>query len=74
MTDNLSYQDNLLPKFHKKMGNEVTIITSKYVWGDNGTIVVDKRDEYFNENDIKVICLKNNKFKKMKLFKNLYQK
>lgn len=70
VTDNWNYQDNLLPKYHKKMGNAVTVITSQFVWNNDGRIVIDKREKYKNEYEIDVIRLKsrskniNGKFKK----------
>lgn len=59
VTDNFSYQDNLLPKYHKKMGYEVTMITSKFVWNAEGNIDIDSRDQYYNEFGVKTIRLKN---------------
>lgn len=75
VTDNFTYQDNLLPKYHKKMGLEVSMITSKYIWGKDG-IDKDVRDVYMNEYGIKTIRLKN-KFKtninsKFKRYYKLY--
>ncbi|MGV2939587.1 glycosyltransferase family 4 protein [Mesobacillus sp. LC4] len=77
VTDNWSYQDNLLTKYHKKLGFDVSIITSKYVWNNSGEIVIDERDEYINENGIKTIRIDsvyntniNSKFKK---YKDLYK-
>ena len=41
-TDGFSYQENILPKYHKMAGNIVSIITSKLICGKNG------RDEYYH--------------------------
>lgn len=76
VTDNMTYQDNLLPKYHKKMGLDVSMITSKYVW-DKGSIGIDTRDVYINEYDIRTIRL-DNKFKtnihsKFKRYYSLYE-
>ena len=57
-TDGFSYQDNLLTKYHKKNGHDVTIIASKLCFNE-GTIGIDMRDEYINEYGIKVIRLKS---------------
>ena len=77
VTDGWNYQDNLLPKYHKRNGHEVTIITSKWVWGTDGVLHRDDRDQYVNENDVRMIRLemygKDNFSKKMKRFKNLYK-
>lgn len=77
VTDNWTYQDNLLPKYHKKLGCDVAVITSKYIYDTNGKVTIDKRDIYENENEIKTIRLKtkneasiNAKFKR---FVGLYK-
>ena len=54
VTDGWNYQDNLLPKYHKKLGLDVTIITSHWIWGDDGKLTIDSREEYYNENEILV--------------------
>lgn len=54
VTDGWNYQDNLLPKYHKKMGLDVTIITSHWIWGIDGKLTIDPREEYYNENGILV--------------------
>lgn len=63
VTDGWSYQDNMLTKYHRKQGHEVTIITSKWIWETNGKLGLDNRNQYINEDDVKVIRLsiKNNK-------------
>lgn len=58
VTGNLTYQDNLLPKYYKEMGLDVSMITSKYIWNE-GNIGIDNRDVYNNEYDIKTIRLDN---------------
>lgn len=57
VTDGWNYQDNLLPKYQKQNGNEVTIITSHWVWGTDGELKKDERDEYINEDGVRVIRL-----------------
>ncbi|MGG1397348.1 glycosyltransferase family 4 protein [Bacillus salipaludis] len=77
LTDNWSYQDNLLPKYHKALGHDVSVITSQYIWNDKGYIDVDNRESYQNEYGIKTIRIKskyNTTVKsKFKRYKNLYQ-
>ena len=77
-TDGLSYQDNLLNKKKKKLGFEVSMITSKFVWKTNGEIDKDSRDEYINENGIKIIRLNDTNLipliHKIKKYKNLTNK
>lgn len=54
--DNYAYQENLLPKYHKKMGYEVEILASLDSFNTKGEKVVLKNQEtYFNEEGIKVI-------------------
>lgn len=62
-TDNWTYQENLLTKYHKKIGHDVSVITSKYIYDNNGSIIQDNRDYYINEDGVKIIRLqiKNNK-------------
>ena len=45
-TDGFSYQDNILPKYHKLAGNNVSIIASKLICGRNG------KDEYYQGNSV----------------------
>ena len=56
-TDGWSYQDQLLTKYHKKMGMEVTDITSHWINDDKGNVVWDDRNEYVNADGVKVIRL-----------------
>ena len=36
VTDGWTYQENLLTKYHKKLGHDVTIITSQWVRNELG--------------------------------------
>ena len=77
VTDNWSYQDNYLPKYHKRIGFDVSVIASKWIYDDNGAINKDLRDVYDNEYGIKTIRIENkgnsNIFSKFKRYKSLYQ-
>lgn len=56
--DNMSYQENLLPKFHKKLGYDVEIIASQLILDSNGSSMVYNGPEcYVNENNIHVLRL-----------------
>lgn len=56
--DNYSYQENLLPKFHKDLGYEVEVIASMQSFDEHGkTCFLDNAGSYQNEYDIKVIRL-----------------
>ena len=72
--DNHSYQENLLPRYHKKMGYDVEIIASQENFDENGEKTNEGEfREYLNEDNIKVTRLeyKNIIFsKKLKLYKN----
>lgn len=73
VTDGWTYQDNLLTKYHRRLGYEVTIITSQWVWGENGKLVKFEKTDYINENDVKVIRLPiNGKDEFPRKFKKYY--
>lgn len=76
-TDGWSYQDQLLSKYHKKMGLDVTVLTSHWINDDKGNIVWDDRDEYTNSDGVKVIRLKmkgNDDYsRKLVYFQNFYE-
>lgn len=77
VTDGWSYQDNLLTKYHRKLGYEVTMITSQWIWGEKGSLVKLKKTNYQNENDVKVIRLpikgKDDFSRKFKRYEGLRQ-
>lgn len=75
--DGYSYQENMLPKYHKKLGHEVSVIASLQTFDKNGNIsYMEKASKYRNEYDIPVIRLnyKSPKklYKKLKRFIGLY--
>ncbi len=56
--DNYSYQENLLPKFHKLNGNNVEIIASLFTFDENGCGKwLPHADKYINEYGIPVTRL-----------------
>ncbi len=56
--DKYSYQENLLPKYHKKAGHEVEIVASLYTFDENGKGAwLPKATKYMNEHDIPVTRL-----------------
>ena len=63
MTDGFSYQENLLSKYHKQLGYEVSIITSEWIWDEDGKLAKAKRNYYVNEHNIPVhrLSIKRNK-------------
>lgn len=53
--DHYSYQENMLPKFHKSLGYDVEVIASQESFDENGnTCYIDKIGNYQNEYDIRV--------------------
>ena len=62
VTDGWTYQENLLTKYHKKLGHDVTIITSQWVRNELGGLKRDNRSDYYDDNGCKVLRLriKNN--------------
>lgn len=76
VTDNFSYQENLLSKYHAKLGMDVSMIASPYYYTKEGTIdKLDKR-EYVNDDGVKVYRLEIKKgdiFSKFKRYINLYE-
>ena len=77
VTDGWTYQDNVITKYHKKLGYDVTIITSEWIYGDDGELKKNLRHEYINENDVKVIRIpiigKDVFTRKFKRYDNLLQ-
>lgn len=56
--DNYSYQENLLPKYHVKQGNDVTVIASLYTFGEDGMgYYLPRPSTYYDKNGFKVIRL-----------------
>lgn len=54
--DNYSYQENILPKYHKKIGHEVSIVASYLTFDERGRIIVKRPQttHYISENGIVV--------------------
>ena len=79
--DNWSYQDNIIPKYHKKFGHEVTVITSIFVNSQRFTGYEKvEPGEYVLDNGIKVIRIPFRKFvlsrliEKLRFYKGTYEK
>ena len=67
--DNYSYQENLLPKYHKKQGHEVEIVASLFTFDENGNGKwLERASKYVNEHGIPVTRLD---FKKGRFSKTL---
>ena len=58
--DNYSYQENMLPKFHRQLGYEVEVIASLASFDRDGrSIYLDRGGSYINEHGIPVTRLEN---------------
>ena len=75
-SDGFSYQENIMTKYHKRMGYEVSVICSNKMFNNNGKVVVCEKNEYFDDNYVKIIRLEPDKsiFKKIIHYKNFYEK
>ena len=59
--EGMGYQENLLPKYHKKSGNDVTILTTDFSFLEKYGNTVKTAEDYINENKIHVKLLKRSK-------------
>ncbi|KKB45025.1 glycosyltransferase family 4 protein [Bacillus thermotolerans] len=77
--EGFGYQENLIPKYNKKDGHEVTIIASTETFIDNKQLGYLEPCEYINEDQIKVIRLPYRKIlpqilmRKVRLYPKLYK-
>lgn len=60
--DYWGYQDNLLPKYHSKLGNDVTLITTDLMH-KNGSIVKTDCNDYVLNDKVRVIRLARREYK-----------
>ncbi|MSS44405.1 glycosyltransferase family 4 protein [Anaerosalibacter bizertensis] len=78
--EDFGYQENLIPKYNKKDGHDVTIIASRFTFNqDNGSPDLAPIGEYINSDAIKVIRI-DYKYKwlgkindKLKIYKDTYK-
>lgn len=77
--DNYSYQENMLPKYHKILGYDVSVIASLQSFDKNGKAsFLENGSSYVNEYGIPVIRLDYKKGiqkinRKLKIYKDLYK-
>ena len=76
--DNYSYQENMLPKFHKQLGYEVEVIASLVTFDKDGKgTYYPEAKTYKNEYDIKVTRLNYKKpllvYRKLKRYIGVYE-
>ena len=60
--DYWGYQDNLLPKYHRKLGHNVTVITTN-TKHENGKIITIEKDDYRLIDGQRIIRLEYKKYK-----------
>ena len=76
MTDGFNYQENVITKYHRKLGYDVTIIASQWIWGTDGKLQKTERNNYLNADGVKMIRLpiKNgNVNNRLKIYTSLYE-
>lgn len=81
--DNFGYQENLITKYHKKLGFDVTILASRINYDSStGEQYLSEPNEYINEHNIKVKRINykfNNNFiyqkfsKQFRLYENTFE-
>lgn len=57
MTDGLTYQENIITKYHRRMGFDVTVIASQWAWNSSGKKVPVEQTSYVNPDGVKMIRL-----------------
>lgn len=55
--DGWTYQDNMLTKYHHKLGYEVIDVTSHWIFDDKGNMAIDPRKDYINQDGVRMIRL-----------------
>lgn len=74
-SDGWTYQENLLAKYHRKLGHNVYVITSMYCYKE-GELVKDRNNRFIDVNGILVIRLENknnNFFSKIPIYNNFIE-
>lgn len=61
-TDGFTYQENLLPKYHKINGHDVYVLASDYVYNTKGKIEKTNPGIYADKDGLKVIRLESKKY------------
>ena len=57
-TDGFTYQENLLAKYQKKNGHEVTVLTGRFCYDPTGKLVLADAGSFTDVNGVQVIRLK----------------
>lgn len=75
-TDGLTYQENIITKYHRRMGHDVTIIASQYEWSKDGKKVLTEKTDYRNGDDVKMLRLpvkRGTVDSRLKIYPELYR-
>ena len=56
-SDGWNYQDNLLSKYQKIIGNEVYVIAPRWTWNHQGKLERIDKENYLNEDGVHIIRL-----------------
>lgn len=76
MTDGFNYQENVITKYHRKMGYDVTIIASQWIWGTDGKLQKMEESNYTNADGVKMLRLPikcGNVNNRLKIYPDLYE-
>lgn len=56
-TDGWNYQENLLTKYHARMGMETVVLCSRWQWGKDGKLVLADCDDFVNADHVHICRL-----------------
>lgn len=76
--EGMEYQENVLPRVHKRLGYDVTIGASRYSFDSNGKRKYRSAGRYVNSDGVPIIILEYYPFfkfltKRLKIYKGLYR-
>ncbi|KAF2958588.1 hypothetical protein AS159_02565 [Thermotoga sp. Ku-13t] len=66
-SENWAYHENLLPKYHRKLGYEVTHVTFSLALSKSGKLIVSSEGMFVNGDGVKVVRLPHSRFLPVKL-------
>lgn len=69
-TEGWTYQENLLSKYHSKLGHDVTLIASSLMYDNKGKICTTNKSNYRNKDGVYVIRLDEKKHKPNSRFRS----
>lgn len=77
-TEGFNYQDNMLSKYHKHMGMDVTLFAPQWYRDNDGILRRTEQTDYVNDNGVRVFRLKQWKVNKkpnnrLKIYPELYK-